>query len=450
MKAKRIIVLVLVLLVLAALLLMPNIHISEVPSVEAVIDSAPGCTARVYASEDTELSTNLLENIDPDADHYDVALAPGIYIVEDYGPSGELLDMRILTVTKEGSSLDATLQAPVTEPAEVTEPAAEATEPPTEATEPPQTEPTVPETIPLAEREMPHYYQNDYPDTMYGSGSLEVNGCSITCLSMIASYMTGYDYKPDQLAGYFGGFNGNNIQRLENACNQLQLPWTKAATWHDTLKALKEGKLAMALMNKNSSFTTGQHFIILEGVTDDGLILARDPSRPNHEKWDLKEGFKSGFKSWQITQGYSGAWIFDIDQMPEEPFYYYEEPHEPEYRYGDLTLTEQEIRLLAKMVFVEAQGEPDDGQQAVAEVVLNRLVADNFPNTIRDVIYSAGQFKSVPFLEEAEPTQTQYEAIERALHGPYVLPMDVVFFARHAVNDNIWGRIGDHIFCHQW
>ncbi len=456
MKATKIILAFLILAMVAALILMPTLHKTEHDPVTAVIDSAPGCTARVYAAQDLDLKTNLLTHIDPQADSYSVALAPGEYVVMDFGSQGELLNCRVLTVTEEEASLNAPFQAPETQPeetAEATEPpteTTEATEPPTEApTEPP--EPTVPETIPLEEREMPMYYQNDYPDTRYGSGSLEVNGCSITCLAMLSSYMTGYEYTPDLLAGYFGGFNGNNIQRLENASTQLQLPWSKSPTWHHTLQALREGKYCIVMMNKESYFTTGQHFILLTGFTEDGQrILARDPSRKNYDHWALAQGFENGFETWVIRQGYSGAWIYDMSQMPEEPFYYYEEPHEPEYRYGDLTLTEEEIDLLAKMVFVEAQGESDEGQQAVAEVVLNRLVAPNFPNVLAEVIYAAGQFKSVPFIPDAEPTQTQYEAIERALHGPYVLDMDVVFFSRYAVNDNIWGKIGGHIFCRQW
>ena len=121
-----------------------------------------------------------------------------------------------------------------------------------------------------------------------------------------------------------------------------------------------------------------------------------------------------------------------------------------ECRYPDLELTQDDIELLARMVWVEAQGEPEEGQQAVAEVVLNRLAADNFQDTLKGVIYAEGQFRSTAFLEDAEPTQTQYEAVEQALNGPYVLPKDVVFFATYAVNKNVWGKIGGHTFCYQW
>ena len=105
--------------------------------------------------------------------------------------------------------------------------------------------------------------------------------------------------------------------------------------------------------------------------------------------------------------------------------------------------------LLAKVVWVEAQGESFEGQQAVAEVALNRLVSPDFPDTLYDVIYAEGQFRSAPFLEDATPWQVQYEAIEAALYGPNVLPMDVMYFAQQPTNDNVWGKIGGHVFCYQ-
>ena len=85
----------------------------------------------------------------------------------------------------------------------------------------------------------------------------------------------------------------------------------------------------------------------------------------------------------------------------------------------------------------------------MAEVVLNRMASANFGNTLKGIIYGEGQFRSVPYLETAEPYQAQYEAIERAIYGPYVLPEDVVHFATYPTNENVWGQIGGHIFCYE-
>jgi len=128
--------------------------------------------------------------------------------------------------------------------------------------------------------------------------------------------------------------------------------------------------------------------------------------------------------------------------------YYYEPlPERGESRYTGVELTLEQEDLLAKVIWAEARGEAAEGQQAVAEVVLNRLVSEDFPDTLDDVIFGAEQFRSVPYLKDAEPYQTQYEALEAALYGPNILPMDVYYFATWETNDNVWGQIGKHIFC---
>lgn len=300
-------------------------------------------------------------------------------------------------------------------------------------------------------RTMPLYNQLDYKDVRYGAGTIANSGCGITALAMVATYMTGHTYYPDELADWFGGYNGNNIERLLNASDELQLPWKAAENWHVTLKALGEGKIAILLMSGRSMFSDSQHFLVATGLTEDGRVMINDPFGTNYGNPVLKDGFENGFTSSQIATGYSGSWIYDVDQMPEEPFIYEEEkgPYiEP--RYGDLTLSDVDMNLIARLVWVEAQGEPDDGQQAVAEVILNRLYSDRFPNTVRGVIYAENQFRGTQYISEAEPTQTQYEAVERALCGPYILPINVTHFATYAVNKDVWGTIGGHTFCYQW
>lgn len=352
------------------------------------------------------------------------------------------------------------------EPAESTCLPTETSVPKTSALETSVSEISVPETVALPATEptqaaeetrperifyesVPIFYQTDYPDNLYGSGTIENSGCSITSLAMVASYMTGYEYTPDVLADYFGGYGQNNIQRLEHASDILQLPWKKAKDVRETLAAVKEGSLAIVLMKGKSLFTDGEHFIVLSGVTEDGKILINDPYQPNYDRWELKEGFKSGFKDAQVIQGYSGGWIYDTSAMPEEPFIYVEEKPYVEPRYPGITISKEDRTLLAKIIWVEARGEPAEGQQAIAEVVFNRMVSDSFPDTVRNVLYSSYQFPSTELLDKAKPTQAQYDAIQDALSGPYVLPIDVYHFATYPVNKNVWGTIGGHVFCYQ-
>ena len=58
--------------------------------------------------------------------------------------------------------------------------------------------------------------------------------------------------------------------------------------------------------------------------------------------------------------------------------------------------TPEEVHLLAAIVYYESGWEPADGQLAVANVVLNRVLSTRFKqNTIADVIYAPGQFTGV-------------------------------------------------------
>lgn len=309
---------------------------------------------------------------------------------------------------------------------------------------------TIPEVIEEQNRAVPLYFQNDYPNIRYGSGSIATSGCSVTSLAMVATYLTGHTYMPDELADYFSDYNSiNHMDKLEYMSDMLQLPWEKAENFRVALRALQEGKIVIALMNGKSLFTTGQHFIVWTGINEEGKIQVNDPNKNNYMVWNLKNAFANGFSEGDVCCGYSGAWIYDPSAIPEEPFIYVEDKEFVECRYPDIALTLEEQNLLARMVWVEAQGEPFEGQQAIAEVVLNRLVSGEFQSSIKSVIYAENQFRSTAFLEDATPNSIQYEAIERALEGPYVLPIDVVFFATYPINDNVWGRIGGHVFCYQ-
>ena len=334
------------------------------------------------------------------------------------------------------------------EPTETTE-TTEATEP--EATEAEDSDSPQSSASPAKVKTVngfPLYNQLDYPNKRFGSGTVATSGCGITSLAMVATYLTGHTYLPDELAGYFGGYGENNVQRLEYGAKQMQLPIRKADNIRQIFSAMKEGNIAILLMNHLSIFSESQHFIVLNGMTKDGKYLVADSYAPNYEKWNLKRGFEEGFEEKDLLLGYNGGWIFDVSAMPEEPFIYTEEKPDCEPRYPDVELTWDEQQLMAKIIWLEARGESKEGQQAIAEIILNRLVSGKFGDSIHDVIYGEGQFRTTPFLKDADAWQAQYDAIDDALTGPNILPMNVYYFATYPENGRIWGKIGGHIFCY--
>ena len=138
------------------------------------------------------------------------------------------------------------------------------------------------------------------------------------------------------------------------------------------------------------------------------------------------------------------------DDIPATEYATYQ-PEESRYGY----VSSEDRELIARLVWLEARGEPAEGKQAVAEVVLNRRAADNFPDTVYDVIYQnfgqkGQQFTPAGLIDEAWPTDAEYAAVEQAIHGEYILPLDVVYFSTKGENDRVWGQIGGHVFCYQY
>lgn len=344
----------------------------------------------------------------------------------------------------------------MTEATETVPPETESTTVPTEETIPEETTATE-ETVPVETEApkvtidaVPHYHQSEYPDIRYGNGTIATSGSSVAALAMVATYMTDHVYTPADIADYAVQYGGSHYRRLEKVSDLMQIHWKRALNVNEALKAVREGKVAIALMGARSVFPGGNHFVVLTGVTEDGKIWVLDPDDRDYSAWGVGELLENGFPDGKLIAGYEGAWIYDKTQMPEEPFIYEPEPAPEESRYPGLELTDAETKLMADLIFMEAQSEPFEGQQAVAEVIFNRLKSGNFQSSINSIIYAKDQFAAVKNLYLAKPTDTQYKAIERALNGPYVLPEDVVFYAKFAVNKKIWGTIGSHIFCYSY
>ena len=60
--------------------------------------------------------------------------------------------------------------------------------------------------------------------------------------------------------------------------------------------------------------------------------------------------------------------------------------------YGEYT--EEEIDMMAVICYREARGEGIEGMRLVADVILNRVDSEFFPNTVKDVISEPHQFST--------------------------------------------------------
>lgn len=125
-----------------------------------------------------------------------------------------------------------------------------------------------------------------------------------------------------------------------------------------------------------------------------------------------------------------------------------EEPAMSGYNRWNIELTESEIDMLADIIFLEAHTESDDGVTAAIEVVFNRMVHDEFPNTLEGVLSEENQFVTWKLRHLAEPTEKEYELIYATLYGETeVLSEEYVYFGRGKQNNNDPVLIDNHWFC---
>jgi N-acetylmuramoyl-L-alanine amidase len=58
-------------------------------------------------------------------------------------------------------------------------------------------------------------------------------------------------------------------------------------------------------------------------------------------------------------------------------------------------ISKEEIELIALVTMAEAEGECEQGKRLVIDTILNRKDSNDFPNTIKGVIYQPHQFTSM-------------------------------------------------------
>ena len=112
-----------------------------------------------------------------------------------------------------------------------------------------------------------------------------------------------------------------------------------------------------------------------------------------------------------------------------------------------------ELELLANLVEAESGNQDLKGKRLVADVVLNRVESDRFPNTITEVIYQDYQFSTVldGALERASwhISDESFEAVRlEALESEERLDEDILFFTYGEYNKHYEPayKYGSHYF----
>lgn len=118
-------------------------------------------------------------------------------------------------------------------------------------------------------------------------------------------------------------------------------------------------------------------------------------------------------------------------------------------RWG-LELTEEEINLLARIVYLEAGIDSLIGKEAVVESIFNRMAfSDNFRGNLYTVLSTKGQYNTWKYRNDnkCNPGLEEYEAIYNVLYGrTNILEPEYVYFSRTKANGHDFIKVGKHWF----
>lgn len=169
-----------------------------------------------------------------------------------------------------------------------------------------------------AETPVVYYNQTDarWGNELYGKTStIGGAGCGPTALAIAVASLTDNKVTPYDVAQWSmanGGVcegNGSYHSLIPNGGQHYGLTVTSIG-WDGKklVEALQSGKLVIAIMSKGH-FTSGGHFIVLRGVTEDGKILVADPAsvKRSNQAWDL--GIITGEASRKVGSAGGPFWV---------------------------------------------------------------------------------------------------------------------------------------------
>lgn len=110
----------------------------------------------------------------------------------------------------------------------------------------------------------------------------------------------------------------------------------------------------------------------------------------------------------------------------------------PEFTYSK-DWSEEENYLLAKIAMAEAEGCNTQTKALIIMCVLNRVKSNEFPDTIKEVIFQKNQFSPIDNgrWDKVEPNKDCYEAVKAVAEAKYDYSGGAIYF-ESCENENNW------------
>lgn len=106
-----------------------------------------------------------------------------------------------------------------------------------------------------------------------------------------------------------------------------------------------------------------------------------------------------------------------------------------------ISLSQDEIDLISKIVYLEGRGETYECQQGIVSVIINRMTTEN--KNAHEVIFAENQFTTAKFVDKGKVTEDiQSIVIDIAANGP-TIPVWVTYFRAKKYHqwDNEYGTV---------
>lgn len=142
----------------------------------------------------------------------------------------------------------------------------------------------------------------------------------------------------------------------------------------------------------------------------------------------------------------------DISRYQQDSLKVTQESTQAQHEYSSITISDAEMEELKRIVAAEAQTQSTEGREAVVEVIFNRVLSPEWPDTVHGVLCQKGQFATWRMQYQSWVVPDAAVApIEYVLeHGRTVLPdTTYVYFDTRGVNGKGHIRIGAHYFGRQ-
>ena len=158
------------------------------------------------------------------------------------------------------------------------------------------------------------------------------------------------------------------------------------------------------------------------------------------EKEDTSNKLSESYSN-KTTESYVSNTVTFEPQIKEEELSKAEVDQYPEFKYSK-DWSSEESYLLAKIAMAEAEGCNNQTKTLIIMCVLNRVWSDEFPDTIKEVIFQKNQFSPIDNgrWDRVEPNEDCYEAVKEVMEAKYDYSGGATYFESCADEDNWHSR----------